>query len=236
MATTVTARTFVLRPGHMTGDDVGEFQRELNSRYEAWDIAKRIRVDNDYGDDTRDAAREVCTGLGIDHRTAMEHGVTPELRIKIRHPDRRTPAEIHRSEGHGAKEFRAKLRKWFATVSASGVEMFDGRKVAAWIVPSLKWARAHGWTGHVTSGFRSCERQKVVAAQFAAEQHTTVAALYPHGPCASNHVGAQHPRGAVDVSNPAQLAEVLRNNPNHPKLVWGGPVINDPVHFSANGH
>jgi hypothetical protein len=60
MATTVTARTFVLRPGHMTGDDVGEFQRELNSRYEAWDIAKRIRVDDDYGDDTRDAVPGSC--------------------------------------------------------------------------------------------------------------------------------------------------------------------------------
>jgi len=235
MATTVTVRTFVLRSPHMTGDDIGEFQRELNRRYEAWDISKRIDDDEDYGGHTRDAAREVCTGLGIDHETAMANGVTPELRIKIRHPDRRTAAELERSEGKEATELRARLRKQFAD-SAPGLQMFDNVEVAAWIVPSLKWAREHGWTGHVTSGFRSCAHQKVVAAEFAASLHKTVAQVYPHGPCASNHVGSAHPRGAVDVTEPEQLDRVLRNSPKTPKLVWGKPVINDRVHFSANGH
>jgi hypothetical protein len=235
MATTVTVRTFVLRSPHMTGDDIGEFQRELNRRFEAWDISKRIDDDEDYGDHTRDAAREVCTGLGIDHETAMANGVTPELRIKIRHPDRRTAAEVERSEGKEATELRARLRKQFV-VSAPGLQRFDNVEVAAWIVPSLKWAREHGWTGHVTSGFRSCAHQKEVAAEFAASIHKTVAQVYPHGPCASNHVGQAHPRGAVDVTEPEQLDRVLRNSPKSPKLVWGGPVINDRVHFSANGH
>lgn len=236
MATTVTARTFVLSDPHMQGDDIAEFQRELNSRFEAWDISKRIDVDKDYGQHTRDAAREVCTGLGIDDQEAMKHGVPPELRIKIRHPDRRTPAEEQRSKGPQATAFRAHLRKQFTVVSAPGLQMFDGCEVAAWIVPSLKFAREHGWTGHVVSGFRSCEHQKKVAADFAARQHKTVAQIYPNGPCASNHVGQTHPRGAVDVTNPEQLDRVLRNNPNHPKLVWGGPVIGDQVHFSATGH
>ena len=117
-----------------------------------------------------------------------------------------------------------------------GVEVIDGVEVAAWIAPSLLWARRHGWTGRVTSGFRTCRHQMEVAARFAAQQHKTVAQIYPHGPCASNHVGAEFPRGAVDVTDPAQLDRVLRNNPNHPKLVWGGPVIGDRVHFSATGH
>jgi hypothetical protein len=235
MATTVTVRTFVLRSPHMTGDDIGEFQRELNRRFEAWDISKRIDDDEDYGEHTRDAAREVCTGLGIDHETAMANGVTAQLRIKIRHPDRRTAAEVERSEGREATELRARLRKQFA-VSAPGLQRFDNVEVAAWIVPSLRWAREHGWSGHVTSGFRTCAHQQEVAAVFAASIGKTVAEVYPHGPCASNHVGQAHPRGAVDVSEPEQLDRVLRNNPNRPKLIWGGPVIGDRVHFSADGH
>ena len=235
MATTVRPRTFVLGSPHMSGADIGEFQRELNSRYEAWGIAKRIDDDNDYGEKTRGAAREVCTGLGIDHHVAMAHGVTAELRIKIRHPERRTPGEVERSRGAAATALRDRLRKQFAG-PATGVQVIDGRQVAAWIVPSLLWARAHGWTGTVTSGYRSCEKQKREAAAYAARIGKTVAQVYPHGPCASNHVRTEYPGGAVDVSNPAQLDQVLRNNPNHPKLVWGGPVIGDKVHFSANGH
>jgi hypothetical protein len=238
MATTTQPRTFALTSPHMTGEDVRAFQRELTARFEAWDIAKRVEDDGDFGSETRDAARQVCKGLGILHETAMEHGVTPELRVKLRHPDTRTPQEIARSEGADATHFRGALRRRFAppAVPAGGVVTFDGLSVAAWIVPSLQWARAHGWTGHVVSGFRDCEHQKRAAAQFAAEQGRTVAQIYPHGPCASNHVGAAHPRGAVDVTNPQQLDQVLRNNPNHPKLVWGGPVIGDTVHFSATGH
>lgn len=235
MAATVISRTFVLRSPHMTGDDVREFQRQLNRRFEAWKIGRRVRVDGDYGKDTRDAVLQVCVGLGITAETAMSNGLEPELRIKIRHPERRTRSEIERSMGRAAKMFRARLRKQFAAAH-NDVEVFDGVQVAAWMVPSLRWARDQGWTGVVVSGFRTCEHQKEVAAAFAARKGKTVAQIYPHGPCASNHVGQEHPRGAVDVTKPEQLAHVLRNNPNHPTLVWGKPIINDEVHFSATGH
>ena len=88
----------------------------------------------------------------------------------------------------------------------------------------------------MTSGYRSCEHQKKVAAEYAASKGMTLAQVYPNGPCASNHVGAKHPRGAVDVTRPEQLNHVLRHSPHQPKLVWGGPVIDDQVHFSATGH
>jgi len=235
--TTTTSRTFALHSPHMSGDDIRDFQRLLNHRFAAWKIGRHVAVDGDYGTDTRKAATQVCIGLGILPEKAMEHGVTPELRIKLRHPNRRTPNEIQRARGAEAKQFRAKLRKQFAEPAhRTGVEQFDGKPVAAWMVPSLRWARDHGWTGVVVSGFRTCEHQKVVAAAFAASLGKTVAEVYPNGPCASNHVGAAHPRGAVDVTNPEQLAEVLKNSPKTPKLVWGGPVIQDRVHFSANGH
>jgi hypothetical protein len=64
----------------------------------------------------------------------------------------------------------------------------------------------------------------------------TVAQVYPNGPCASNHVGAKHPRGAVDVTNAGELNTVLQLSPHQPGLVWGGPLIDDEVHFSATGH
>jgi hypothetical protein len=239
MAATTNIRTLTL---HTTGDDVSEFQRLLNHRFAAWKIGRRVVVDGDYGDDTREAAEQVCLGLGIDPKEALRDGVTPDLRIKLRHPKRRTPAELERSKGAAARNHRAQLRRRFApavtaaSAHAGGVATFDGKQVAAWIVPSLRWARNHGWTGSVTSGFRTCAHQTEVAKQFAAGQGKTVAQIYPNGPCASNHVGTAHPRGAVDVSQPAQLADVLRNNPSHPKLVWGGPVIGDQVHFSATGH
>lgn len=90
--------------------------------------------------------------------------------------------------------------------------------------------------GQVVSGYRDCAHQTTVAQVYAASKHMTVAQVYPSGPCASNHVGYEYPRGAVDVTQYDQLNQVLRNNPHKPGLVWAGPVIGDVVHFSATGH
>jgi hypothetical protein len=171
-------------------------------------------------------------GTGHPARDGDEDGVTPQLRIKLNDPSTRTAQEKERAAGVAAKEFRAKLRQRFKVAVAE----FDGVPVASWMIPSLRWARENGWRGRVVSGFRSCEHQQVVAAQFAKSEGMTVAQLYPNGPCASNHVGMDHPRGAVDVTEFKQLNAVLRNNPKSPGLIWGGPVINDEVHFSATGH
>lgn len=116
---------------------------------------------------------------------------------------------------------------------------FDGKRVAAWIVPRLRWARAHGWTGEVLSGYRTESEQRAAGTRYAKALGKPVAKVYPHGLLASNHVGDQWPRGAVDVTHPESLAAAmvgwrLRGKP-HP-LVWGGPVINDRAHFSGNGH
>jgi hypothetical protein len=103
----------------------------------------------------------------------------------------------------------------------SGTAMFEGKKVAAWIKPALEYARAHGWRGVVTSGFRSYEDQ---------------VRIYNSGvrpaakPGTSNHEGADFPRGAVDVSDAATLSRILANSPYRSKLIWAGSK--DPVHFS----
>jgi hypothetical protein len=112
-------RTFKILSPHMRGEDIREFQRDLTARFKAWDINANVKDDGDYGTKTRDATKRVCRGLGILHVTAMKHGVTPELRAKIRDPDKRTAREKERSESPAIKEFRAKLRERFKDSSGA---------------------------------------------------------------------------------------------------------------------
>jgi hypothetical protein len=100
------------------------------------------------------------------------------------------------------------------------------KPIASWIAPVLDWASQHGWSGNVTSGYRSYSEQASINAQ----------GLYSAPAGTSNHESAAYPGGAVDVSDPSQLLAVLRGYPGPEKLVGGvlGPV--DPEHFSATGH
>lgn len=103
----------------------------------------------------------------------------------------------------------------------AGIGHFDGKPVAGWIAPILRYARQHGWTGSVTSGFRS----------YVDQQRIYNSGVRPAAkPGTSNHEGDQFPRGAVDVSNASQLAAILRRSPYRNRLVWAG--AKDPVHFS----
>lgn len=117
MATIATARTFaVTTPDLMEGDDIACFQSTLSEHFDAWSINKQVSADGRYGRRTRAAAREVCSGLGIDPETAMKDGVSPQLRAKLRDPDERTDVEVGRSLGNAAKHFRADLRRQYADV------------------------------------------------------------------------------------------------------------------------
>jgi hypothetical protein len=105
-----------------------------------------------------------------------------------------------------------------------GLGSYDGYRVANWIIPILNWARSHGWTGRVTSGYRSEP--------------------------GSEHALVNWPGGAIDVGNSAAVAQgtnlynVLRGYPGHPNLLWGGQYItgytgpggHDFGHFSGTGH
>lgn len=102
-----------------------------------------------------------------------------------------------------------------------GTADFEGKTVAAWIAPVLEYARQQGWKGSVNSGFRSLAEQT---------------RIYNSGvrpaakPGTSNHEGTDFPRGAVDVSDAQQLAEILKRSKYKNLLVWAGSK--DPVHFS----
>jgi len=93
----------------------------------------------------------------------------------------------------------------------------------------------------VLSGHRSDAQQLEAAARYAAAKGTTVQALYPHGPLASNHCGTAWPRGAVDVTDPRGLRNSLARAPHRRlvrrRLVWAMDVgHDDAAHFSRNGH
>jgi len=99
------------------------------------------------------------------------------------------------------------------------------KPIADWIVTVLEWAYLHGWTGTVTSGYRTYYEQ--------AQLNAAGAFSAPAG--LSNHETTRYPGGAVDVTDPSQLITVLGSYPGPHKLVGGvlGPV--DPEHFSATG-
>ena len=102
----------------------------------------------------------------------------------------------------------------------------EQKPIAGWIAPILDWASQHGWTGTVTSGYRDYSQQASINASGA----------YSAPAGKSNHESTQYPGGAIDVTDPAQLIQVLKGYTGPYKLVGGvlGPV--DPEHFSATGH
>jgi hypothetical protein len=100
------------------------------------------------------------------------------------------------------------------------------KPIAGWIVPVLDWASQHGWSGSVTSGYRSYSQQSQINASGAFSA--------PAGK--SNHETTVYPGGAVDVSDPSQLIQVLKGYTGPYKLVGGVLGAVDPEHFSANGH
>jgi hypothetical protein len=99
------------------------------------------------------------------------------------------------------------------------------KPIADWIVPILQWASLHGWTGTVTSGYRTYYEQ---AQLNAAGAYSARAGL-------SNHETTVYPGGAVDVTSPSQLIDVLGSYPGPVKLVGGVLGAIDPEHFSATG-
>jgi LAS superfamily LD-carboxypeptidase LdcB len=102
-----------------------------------------------------------------------------------------------------------------------GAVDFGEKKVASWIAPILQYAKQHGWTGDVESGYRSLAEQT----------HIYDSGVRPAAkPGTSNHEFTTFPGGAVDVTNASQLSDVLSKSPYAKVLVWAGSK--DPVHFS----
>ena len=114
-----------------------------------------------------------------------------------------------------------KAAQTVGTGSNAGASTLDGHLVAPWIVPILLYGRSKGWKGHVTSGYRSKAEQTKIY-----NSGVRPAAV----PGTSNHEGLIFPSGAVDVTEAAQLSQILLHSQYAKVLVWAGSK--DPVHFS----
>lgn len=107
------AATYRIQRPLLKGAGIRAFQRVLNDQYEGWGIHRQIAEDGVYGPATRAAARQVALGLGL-LKTDYEDGITPQLRILIRHPERRTALQKKRFESAARKQYRAALRERYA--------------------------------------------------------------------------------------------------------------------------
>lgn len=110
-----------------------------------------------------------------------------------------------------------------------GLAIFDGKTVAAWMIPWLEKSRKAGWTGTVVSGYRDPAYSTQLCINMCGAPSCP-------GMCAgasSNHSGKFYPAGAVDVSDYTRFESIQ----------WqiGSPLKNeldyrDPVHFSVSGN
>lgn len=103
--------TFKLLTPHIQSEDVRAFQALLNERFKDWKVDFNIAESGDYDIATRDAAKLVCHGLGLSPASYRD-GMTAAVRIRIRHPDKRTPAELKRAAAR--RQWLAGLRKRMA--------------------------------------------------------------------------------------------------------------------------
>ena len=103
-------RTLKLRPRPMNGTDVRDWEQEINRQFADMDINFRVKVDAKYTLGDREATERLLYALGID-RDEMKDGVTPALRIKVRH-GRLTAAEKARKAARVG--CRRRLRKKYA--------------------------------------------------------------------------------------------------------------------------
>lgn len=117
--------------------------------------------------------------------------------------------------------------------TSAGTTVIDGKPVANWIVPVVKWARSHGWTGKVQSGHRTVAEQRLACIRVCGN---------PMGcpnrcakPGQSNHQTTRYPGGAIDVDDPAGFLAAIQDYPGGPPLK-NSLGADDPGHMSVNGN
>lgn len=98
----------------MQGNDVKGWERELKDIFASIDIDAPIVADGVYGDIDRSYTRSLCYAFGIDWDEAMEDGITPELRTKLRH---RRLTQIEQKRMDERVDWRRRLRRRYTKLS-----------------------------------------------------------------------------------------------------------------------
>jgi hypothetical protein len=215
----------------MSPDQVKALQTALNAF-----TGKRLHgvaplmVDGVKGRATVKRIREVKGYLGYTGRAARTPVVDKEFMQRLRHP-RSARYSNPRMLTRALRRRRAQKRAAKASAAPrAGVATFDGRPVAAWMVPYLEWARQNGWKGTLNSGWRDPAYSEHLCLNMCGRPSCP-------GKCAgrtSNHAGSVKPAGAVDVSDYVTFGHLMARCPYSPKL-QNRLGARDPVHYSVSG-
>jgi len=139
--------------------------------------------------------------------------VTPEKQVKTRRWIREKGPP-----GPGRRAAAARVAPSMSAARAVGLGRFDGLPVAKWIIPEARYARAHGWRGRITSGYRSHAH------------NVAQGRLYR-----SEHEGTAYPHGAIDFGG---FTSGLGNKLAFMRAAVGyrGPKVRAPIGFRDDGH
>jgi len=161
---------------------------------------------------------------------------TSEFIRRVRHP--RDPQYFPKGMiGTGIKRRLTQRRKYLRSrivgFFTSGVTTYDGRQVAKWLVPYLRYARQHGWRGTLNSGWRDPVYSEHLC-------YVMCGAPSCPGRCAgrsSNHSGSSPGHGAVDVSDYGTFGRIMASMPlpGGAHRLYNALGSRDPVHYSASG-
>lgn len=103
-------RIFKLDNPPMKGKDVRVWQGDIKTTFAKMSVDCPIVIDGIYGESTRSYSAALCRASGLTAEKAMAHGVTPELRSKLRNQDL-TVAERRIKGSEARRAYRAELRK-----------------------------------------------------------------------------------------------------------------------------
>lgn len=187
----------------------------------------KLREDGDPGAATRKRIREVKFWLGWLPGN-INGGWTDKFHDAVLNPSKQAAGTVKRGKERRAAHNRAWLR---SHASALSTTTFDGVRVARWMVPYLKWARAHGWKGWLVSGFRDPAYSEGLCYRMCGAPRCP-------GKCAgksSRHCGKNKPEGALDVAHYVEFGRLMRQCPLSPHI-FNGLGAQDPVHFSVQGN
>jgi hypothetical protein len=213
----------------MSKDAVRALQTALNEFSDKHLVGMgKLLVDGEIGPATKKRIRQAKHYLGYTGTARKTTAVDDEFLERLKHPRRHaTPRMLARAARRRRKQRKAAQLSRKPRV---GVDTFDGEPVAAWMKPYLVWARDHGWTGTLNSGWRDPAHSERLC-------YDICNAPRCPGKCAgrtSNHSGHVKPAGSIDVSNPAQFGELMRKCPYDPPLI-NRLGAKDPWHYSVTG-
>lgn len=98
-------RTFSITQPLVHGGDVKRWQEILNAQFEEWRIEFQVPVNGEYDKLIHDASHKVLYGLGI-KPVKIKHGVTHELRLKVRDKSLTPTEKDTRSKRLGWRQFQ----------------------------------------------------------------------------------------------------------------------------------